>query len=68
MKARVVKMNEPITTKLSDKAIKLLLGECESKIKNCEASLEDYDLFVKCQRELLKRQSKELSERYIAFF
>jgi hypothetical protein len=53
---------------LSDKAVKLLLGDCESKIKHCEADLDDYELFVKCQRELLKRQSrKEVSERHYLF-
>jgi hypothetical protein len=50
---------------LSDKAVKLLLNDCETKIKHCQADLDDYELFVKCQRELLKRQSrKELSEKY----
>jgi hypothetical protein len=51
---------------LSDRAVKLLLDDCESKIKHCEADLDDYELFVKCQRELLKRQSrKEISEKHV---
>jgi hypothetical protein len=54
---------------LSDKAVKLLLSDCEDKIKQCEADLDDYELFVKCQRELLKRQTRtEVSERHYAFF
>jgi hypothetical protein len=44
---------------LSDKAVKLLLNNCEDKIKHCEADLDDYELFVKCQRELLKRQTRK---------
>jgi hypothetical protein len=56
-------------TSLSDKAVKLLLKGCEEKIKLCEADLDDYELFVRCQRELLKRQPrKEVSERHYAFF
>jgi hypothetical protein len=56
-------------TSLSDKAVKLLLNDCEEKMRNCEADLDDYELFVRCQRELLKRQTrKEVSEQHFAFF
>ena len=41
----------------------LLIKNCEAKIKNCQADLEDYELYVKCQRDLLQRQlSKTLYE------
>jgi hypothetical protein len=52
---------------LSNKAVKLLLSDCESKIKHCQADLDDYELFVKCQRELLERQRKEVTERHYMF-
>ncbi len=54
-------MKQLETNNLSDRAIKLLLGDCESKIKRCAADLDDYELFVKCQRELLKRQTHQAS-------
>jgi hypothetical protein len=61
---QVVTMKELNTHNLSDKAVKLLVSDCENKIKHCEADLDDYDLFVKCQRELLKRQMRrEILER-----
>ena len=53
---------------LSDKAVKLLLNDCENKIKHCQADLDDYELFVKCQRELLERQRKDLAERHYLLF
>jgi hypothetical protein len=48
---------------LSDKAVRLLLENCETRIRHCQADLDDYELFVKCQRELLERQRKDLPEQ-----
>jgi hypothetical protein len=61
-------MKEVNVKNLSDKAVKLLLDDCESKIKHCQADLDDYELFVKCQRELLERQRKDLVERHYLLF
>jgi hypothetical protein len=61
-------MKEVNVKNLSDKAVKLLLSDCESKIKHCQADLDDYELFVKCQRELLERQRKDLAERHYLLF
>lgn len=62
-------MKEVNVSSLSERAVKLLLNDCEAKIKHCEADLDDYELFVKCQRELLKRRTRqEVSERPLAFF
>jgi hypothetical protein len=60
-------MKQIDTNNLSDKAIKLLLGDCESKIRGCEADLDDYELFVKCQRELLRRQTHQRLPEYYRY-
>ena len=44
---------------LSEQALKLLIKDCERKIGGCQADLEVYDLYVQCQRDLLKRRSQK---------
>jgi hypothetical protein len=46
-------------SQLSEQALKLLIKDCELKIKCCEADLDDYELYVKCQRNLLERRLHE---------
>ena len=58
-------MKEVNVKNLSDKAVKLLLDDCETKIRHCQADLDDYELFVKCQRELLERQRKDPREHLL---
>ncbi|MGL4610604.1 MAG: hypothetical protein ACRCYY_13140 [Trueperaceae bacterium] len=44
---------------LSKKGVLDLLKNCELKIRYSTANLEDYELFIRCQRELLERQSSQ---------
>jgi hypothetical protein len=54
---KTLKLNQ-----LSEQAIKLLIKDCERKIKGCEADLDDYETYVQCQRQLLERKlSKPLN-------
>jgi hypothetical protein len=46
---------------LSETALKLLIKNCELKIKQCQADLDDYELYVACQRDLLERRLQKSS-------
>ncbi len=46
-------------THLSEQALKLLIKDCERKINGYEADLDDYELYVRCQRNLLERHLDE---------
>jgi hypothetical protein len=48
-------MNEIDVTKLSLSGVKLLKAHCEELIEACQADLAEYDLYIRCQTELVRR-------------
>jgi hypothetical protein len=47
--------------KLSLQGIKSLVRFYEGRISTCQADLDDYELYVLCQRELVQRKGVKIS-------
>ena len=48
-------MTDIDVSKLSLSGVRLLVRNCEQLIESAQADLEEYDLYVRCQTELLRR-------------